>query len=78
MKTKRNVFIVLTTLVIVVLAVLGYMFLQQGVVPEGMREVKSYEKDALCIANGPQCGICPEKVIGDKCYVQKGTYEYFE
>ena len=45
---------------------------------QGMRQVKSYEADGICLAiDNPECGYCPGEVEEGKCYVKQGVLEQF-
>ena len=81
-KHKKLITIVLIVVVALIAAVSIKLYLADADAPEGMRQVRSYRDtsndEVVCLGLSPSCGVCSGKVINQKCYVKKGTYEYYE
>jgi hypothetical protein len=70
-------------LVIIAVAILAggiFFWLSTNGIRLGMRQVKSFKVDGVCLpTTDPKCGYCPGEVIDNsKCYVKPGELKEYE
>lgn len=69
---KRTILPIFIVLIIALVAALYFINENSNIAPKGMRQVKSFNANGICLAiNNPECGYCPGKVIDEQCFVDK-------
>lgn len=80
MKLIKNKKLLYVSLVLLTLTFIIIFFVTKNSTstPNGMRQVKSYDPNGICLAvNNPECGYCPNTPVDGKCYVKKGELEQY-
>lgn len=70
---KLLILVILLLLAVLLLGTIFIVLKGLGGTPLGMRQVKSYNPNGICLsADNPECGYCPNKPVDNKCYVKHG------